>query len=153
VAPVFAQIRLLHGTGGSRRHWAPVRPKLAGHHELIAVDLPGHGDSDPPPDHTPLGYAAALASAAALVTGCDLDAALHRYRRAHQRRLGPHHFFISDLASARPANPLERAMYRAAVTDDRVFYAFEAIGSRRRSPATLFMPRTLTRIARTTMTR
>jgi pimeloyl-ACP methyl ester carboxylesterase len=56
---------LLHGTGGSRRHWAPVQPKLAGHYELIAVDLPGHGDSDAPPDdgdHTPLGYAASLAS-------------------------------------------------------------------------------------------
>jgi len=55
---------LLHGTGGSRRHWAPVRPPLAAHHELIAVDLPGHGDSDPPAyggDHTPIGYAATLA--------------------------------------------------------------------------------------------
>ena len=28
---------------------------------------------------------------------------------------GPHHFLISDLATARPANPLERAMYRSAV--------------------------------------
>jgi pimeloyl-ACP methyl ester carboxylesterase len=37
---------------------------LAARHELIAVDLPGHGDSDPPPgdrDHTPVGYAATLA--------------------------------------------------------------------------------------------
>ena len=48
---------LLHGTGGSHRHWAPVQPRLAAHHALITVDLPGHGDSDPPPDdadHTPL---------------------------------------------------------------------------------------------------
>jgi pimeloyl-ACP methyl ester carboxylesterase len=55
---------LLHGTGGSRRQWAPVRPRLAAHHDLIVVDLPGHGDSDPPPadgDHTPIGYAATLA--------------------------------------------------------------------------------------------
>ena len=55
---------LLHGTGGSRRHWSPVQPRLSGHHELLAVDLPGHGDSDPPPDegdHSPLGYAATLA--------------------------------------------------------------------------------------------
>jgi hypothetical protein len=34
-------------------------------------------------------------------------------------------------------------MYRAAVTDDRVFHTFEGIGARRRSPATLFAPRTL----------
>jgi pimeloyl-ACP methyl ester carboxylesterase len=66
---------LLHGTGGSRRHWAPVRPRLAAHHELIAVDLPGHGDSDPPPDdcdHTPIGYAATLAR---FLDELDLNAA------------------------------------------------------------------------------
>jgi pimeloyl-ACP methyl ester carboxylesterase len=55
---------LLHGTGGSHRHWAPLWPILAPQRELFAVDLPGHGDSDPPPadgDHTPVGYAAAIA--------------------------------------------------------------------------------------------
>ena len=51
-------------------------------------------------------------TAAALVGGGDLDGALDSYRRVHRRRLGPHHFLISDLATARPANPLERAMYR-----------------------------------------
>ena len=66
----------------------------------------------------------------------------------HSRRLGPHHFLVSDLASARRANPLERALYRAAVTDDRIFHTFEAIGTRRRSPATLFTPRTLVHLAR-----
>jgi hypothetical protein len=34
------------------------------------------------------------------------------------------------------------------VTDDDVYRTFEAIGSRRRSPATLFKPRTLARLAR-----
>jgi flavin-dependent dehydrogenase len=87
-------------------------------------------------------------TADALIGGGDLDAALDSYRRAHRRRLGLHHFFTSDVASARPANPLERAMYRAAATDDHVWHAFEAIGSRRRSPATLFSPRTLLRMAR-----
>jgi pimeloyl-ACP methyl ester carboxylesterase len=55
---------LVHGTGGSRRHWRPVLEQLAAHHDVIAVDLPGHGESDAPPsdgDHTPLGYAATLA--------------------------------------------------------------------------------------------
>ncbi len=66
---------LLHGTGGSRRHWGPVRAKLAAHHDVIAVDLPGHGESDPPPaggDHTPLGYASGLC---ALLDELRLDAA------------------------------------------------------------------------------
>jgi menaquinone-9 beta-reductase len=84
----------------------------------------------------------------ALLGGGDLDAALDSYRRLHRRRLGPHHFTIADLASGRPANPLERMMYRAAVDDDDVFHAFEAIGSRRRSPATLFTPRTIAGLVR-----
>jgi len=54
---------------------------------------------------------------------------------------------IADLASGRPANPMERRLYRAAVEDDDVFHAFEAIGSRRHSPATLFAPRTMARLA------
>jgi menaquinone-9 beta-reductase len=87
-------------------------------------------------------------TADALIGGGDLDAALDAYRRLHRRRLGLHHFFTSDVASGRRANPLERAMYRAATTDDQVWRAFEAIGSRRRSPATLFSPRTLVRMAR-----
>jgi hypothetical protein len=87
-------------------------------------------------------------TADALVGGGDLDAALDSYRKVHRRRLGLHHFLISDLASARPANPLERAMYRSAVTDDEVYGTFEGIGSRRRSPATLFAPATLARMAR-----
>jgi flavin-dependent dehydrogenase len=87
-------------------------------------------------------------TADALVSGGDLDAALESYRRVHQRRLGPHHFMIADLASARSANPLERMLYRAAVVDDDVFRAFEAIGARRKSPATLFTPKTLARVVR-----
>jgi menaquinone-9 beta-reductase len=86
-------------------------------------------------------------TAGAVARGADLDAALERYRRVHRKRLGPHHFLIADLASARPANPLERRMYRAAADDDHVFHVFEGIGSRRESPATLFSPKTLVRLA------
>jgi hypothetical protein len=39
-------------------------------------------------------------------------------------------------------------MYRGAVDDDEVYRAFEAIGARRRSPAALFAPATLARLAR-----
>lgn len=38
---------LIHGLGGSRRDWDPVIGLLEGHHELIAVDLPGFGESPP----------------------------------------------------------------------------------------------------------
>jgi menaquinone-9 beta-reductase len=87
-------------------------------------------------------------TADALVGGGDLDAGLESYRRAHRRRIGVHHFFTSDLARARRANPLERAMYRAATRDDDVWRAFEAIGSRRRLPPTIFAPGTVLRMAR-----
>lgn len=55
---------LMHGTGGSRSHWRPVVDLLAAQRELLLVDLPGHGESDPPPagiPHTPIGYAQVLA--------------------------------------------------------------------------------------------
>ncbi|HEU4978700.1 MAG TPA: NAD(P)/FAD-dependent oxidoreductase [Solirubrobacteraceae bacterium] len=76
----------------------------------------------------------------------DLDKALARYRRLHRRRLGLHHFLIADIASARTANPFERRLYRAAARDEKVRRAFEPIGARRRSPATLFRPGTMARL-------
>ena len=92
-------------------------------------------------------------TADALTGGGDLDSALEGYRHVHRKRLGPHHFMLSDLASGRPANPLERRLYRAAATDDDVFHAFEAIGSRRASPGTLFAPRTMWRMVRAALSR
>ncbi len=64
---------LIHGTGGARLHWKPVVGPLAEARELIVVDLPGHGQSDPPPAgtaHTPAGYAEVLG---ALLDELDLD--------------------------------------------------------------------------------
>ena len=40
---------LLHGLGASRRSWDPVLPALATRFHVIAVDLPGFGDSAPLP--------------------------------------------------------------------------------------------------------
>jgi pimeloyl-ACP methyl ester carboxylesterase len=66
---------LIHGTGGSRSHWRPVVDLLAPHRELLLVDLPGHGESDPPPvgiPHTPIGYAQVLAQ---LLSELGIDSA------------------------------------------------------------------------------
>ena len=38
---------LLHGVGHRRQAWYPVVDRLRDRRELILVDLPGHGDSDP----------------------------------------------------------------------------------------------------------
>lgn len=40
---------LLHGIGGSWQSWTPVLDELAGQREVIAVDLPGFGDTPPLP--------------------------------------------------------------------------------------------------------
>jgi flavin-dependent dehydrogenase len=87
-------------------------------------------------------------AADALDGGGDLDAALERYRRVHRRRLLPHYLMISDMASGRPINPIERRLYRAAARDRVVRRAFEQVGSRRRSPARILDPRVLARLAR-----
>jgi pimeloyl-ACP methyl ester carboxylesterase len=51
---------LLHGLGGTWRSWDPVLDALAAEREVVAVDLPGFGDSPPLP-HPPT--VAALADA------------------------------------------------------------------------------------------
>jgi pimeloyl-ACP methyl ester carboxylesterase len=45
---------LIHGIGSRRGVWKPVVPQLAGERDVLAVDLPGFGDSPPlPADVTP----------------------------------------------------------------------------------------------------
>lgn len=55
---------LLHALGLSRRAWEPVMPALAERFDVIAVDLPGFGESKPLPAHvepTPAALAASVA--------------------------------------------------------------------------------------------
>jgi len=42
---------LIHGSGASGASWGPVAGALAGHHHVIRVDLPGCGQSPPPPSY------------------------------------------------------------------------------------------------------
>jgi pimeloyl-ACP methyl ester carboxylesterase len=52
---------LVHGLGMSKEVWRPVMPLLAREREVIAVDLPGFGDSPPGP-RTVTGLAEAVAA-------------------------------------------------------------------------------------------
>jgi pimeloyl-ACP methyl ester carboxylesterase len=55
---------LLHALGLSRRVWDDVIPELARHFDVVAVDLPGFGESPPLPadiEPTPAALAAAVA--------------------------------------------------------------------------------------------
>ena len=40
---------LIHGLGGSWRTWENILDALAAEREVIAIDLPGHGETPPPP--------------------------------------------------------------------------------------------------------
>jgi flavin-dependent dehydrogenase len=77
-----------------------------------------------------------------------LDDALERYRKVHRKRLLPHYLMITDIASGRPINPIERRLYRAAARDAAVACAFERIGSRRLPPSSILKPGLIARIAR-----
>lgn len=62
---------LVHGLGGTRGTWAAAIPLLARRFTVIAVDLPGHGDSDAPQgDYSPAAQASALRD---VVVGLGLD--------------------------------------------------------------------------------
>ncbi|MFM5894621.1 MAG: alpha/beta fold hydrolase [Novosphingobium sp.] len=39
------QLLLIHGLGGSWQSWSPILDELCRHCSVIAIDLPGHGDS------------------------------------------------------------------------------------------------------------
>ncbi len=44
-----APLVLVHGLGGRAQSWQPVLADLAAAHEVVLVDLPGHGDAPPLP--------------------------------------------------------------------------------------------------------
>ena len=69
-----APLVLLHGIGSSRRAWDPVIPALAGHFDVIAVDLPGFGDSGPLPPGVEPRSAALAAAVAGLVDDLGITA-------------------------------------------------------------------------------
>jgi pimeloyl-ACP methyl ester carboxylesterase len=54
---------LIHGLGGSKRIWEPVTERLAAERDVVAVDLPGFGESDVLPEDvtpTPANLGAAI---------------------------------------------------------------------------------------------
>jgi len=49
---------LIHGITDSRAMWHPLLHQLAAAHQVLAIDLRGHGGSDPGDEYDPISYAA-----------------------------------------------------------------------------------------------
>ena len=64
---------LLHGLGHRWQAWAPVLSTLAEHHDVIAIDLPGFGESPVPPGGMPVGMSATVAGLAAILDELGLS--------------------------------------------------------------------------------
>lgn len=62
---------LVHGLGSSHRNWDPILARLAAQHEVIAVDLPGHGRT--PPLATPTTIASLADELQRFLQDEDLD--------------------------------------------------------------------------------
>jgi pimeloyl-ACP methyl ester carboxylesterase len=119
---------LLHGQGFSRRCWDPIVDTLAAQRDVIAVDLPGHGDSPRQPKGTgsaPHDLAVAVAElldelglstahAAGNSSGGWVALELGRLQRA---RLGPRRIVAQVRAAAHPggdaAGPAHRQDHAA----------------------------------------
>lgn len=66
-------VLLVHGIAGNASTWEAVVPLLAADHDVIALDLPGHGASDPPiGDYSTGAYACVLRD---LLEVLEVDAA------------------------------------------------------------------------------
>jgi pimeloyl-ACP methyl ester carboxylesterase len=94
-----APLVLLHPLGMSRRVWDPVVPALAEHFDVIAVDLPGSGDSAP----LPAGVEPSPANVAAAVAGLLDDLGLARPHLAGNSLGG---WVALELAQLRPVASL-----------------------------------------------
>jgi len=53
---------LLHGFTGNRKAWDHLRPFFAPHFDVLAVDLPGHGESSPCEQTGPAGFEQTLSA-------------------------------------------------------------------------------------------
>ena len=64
---------LVHGIGHHWQAWLPVLDRLAERHDVIAIDLPGFGESPMPVDGPPADLATAVAGVATFLSDLGLD--------------------------------------------------------------------------------
>ncbi|HSF48655.1 MAG TPA: NAD(P)/FAD-dependent oxidoreductase [Burkholderiales bacterium] len=91
-------------------------------------------------------------TADALVQHKNLDSALARYRKKHKTELAGHEILISDYATARPFNAIEKLMYSAAARDKALAHNFLLFGQRSIGVLQFLSPRAMARSAWVNMT-
>lgn len=77
----------------------------------------------------------------------ELDRGLEEYGRRHKHKLSGHEFLISDYATGRGYNPIERLMFSAAARDPVCADRFFAFGTRNIGVAAFLAPKALARAA------
>jgi flavin-dependent dehydrogenase len=82
-----------------------------------------------------------------LLADGDVDAALRRYARRHRKILLGHHLMMSDYASGRGLNPMERMIHRAATRDPKTAGLAHELGARDRPVTKVMRPARLARAA------
>jgi 2-polyprenyl-6-methoxyphenol hydroxylase-like FAD-dependent oxidoreductase/pimeloyl-ACP methyl ester carboxylesterase len=90
---------------------------------------------------------------AARRSDAEVDAGLARYRRAHRRRLLGHYLLMSDYATGRRVNAVERLLFSAAARDSAVADGFYAFGTRSIGPTDREFGRVVARAAWTRLAR
>ncbi|MEK6230138.1 MAG: alpha/beta fold hydrolase, partial [Actinomycetota bacterium] len=66
---------LVHPLGSDRGAWEPVLPLLASHHDAIAVDMPGFGESPELPEEVPATAGSIAASIEATLDSLGIQRA------------------------------------------------------------------------------
>lgn len=77
----------------------------------------------------------------------DLNRALAGYGKKYRGMFAGHEFLISDYATARPFNPIEKLMYSAAARDKTSAHHFALFGQRSIGPMQFLSPRAIARSA------
>ena len=124
-------IVLVHGYTGSKENWLPAMRALSEKHRVIAVDLPGWGESVPKPgvDYGPLAqsrrlaaFLAAQAEPTALLAGHSMGGMISGLAVAGQPRLVERIAFVSSAGVAFKPN----AFARRVLAGDNPFAVYDA---------------------------
>ncbi|MGC8660371.1 MAG: alpha/beta fold hydrolase, partial [Desulfomonilaceae bacterium] len=88
--PSQTTLLFIHGSGGDREDWRFQLDGLSAPGAVLAIELPGHGKSDPPGERTVPGYARwvekfvdSLGLKSVVLMGCSLGSAITQWMAIH----------------------------------------------------------------------